>query len=323
MSSLLHAFSGNLLSPSLWQDGVLLLPKPLADAHREYLNDNGWLGKYDPAGSGGAIGGASDEEACDHVVNRFLNSAARMQYVCSDPKDEQADVRDAVLDQLAEGRIHIIDLAAGNGAGTISMLSLICELRRAGSIPQLPLNVSVSAVDFSPAALNHFAALLHKLSPWLAGSGINVELNLCHCDLTVLGDFSETLDGLFMDARDRGACRFLCVISAISGAKKEGVEPMVDSLKYAAAGLSHSKRNSSWLWVEPHVGKSWFTKLADAIQLTLKKIKHKFLSKGDSFSLIADVPMLKDPSTRSFQWRDPHNGTSPLSRVVVLAFRNR
>ena len=323
MSPLLPAFSGKLLSSSLWLDGVLQLPKPLADAHRDYLNDNGWLGKYDPGGSGGAIGGASEEDACDHVVNRFLNSAARMQYVCSDPKDDQTDVRDAVFDQLAEGRIHIIDLAAGNGAGTISMLSLICELRRAGSIPQLPLNVSVSAVDFSPAALNHFAALLNKLSPWLAGAGINVELSLCHCDLTVLGDFCETLDGFFADARDRGVSRFLCVISAISGAKKEGVEPMIDSLKHAAAGLSHSKRSSSWLWVEPHIGKPWFTKLADAIQLTLKKIKHKFWTKGDSFSLTADVPMLKDPGTRSFHWSDPHNGKSALSRVVVLAFRNR
>lgn len=323
MSPLLHAFSGSLLSSTVWHDGVLHLPKPLADAHREYLNENGWLGKYDPAGSAGAIGGASDKEACDHVVNRFLNSAARMQYVCSDPKDEQPDVRDAVLDQLAEGRIHIIDLAAGNGAGTIGMLSLICELRRTGSIPNLPLNIIISAVDFSPAALNHFAALLHKLSPWLAGAGIVVELNLCNCDLTVLGDFSETLDGIFADARGRDVCRFLCVISAISGAKKEGVEPMIDSLKHAAAGLSHSKRSSSWLWVEPHVGKSWFTTLADAIQLTLKKIKHKFSSKGDTFSLTADVPTLKDPAARSFHWSDPHNGKSALSRVIVLAFKNR
>jgi hypothetical protein len=323
MSPLLHAFSGKLLSHSLWRDGVLHLPKPLADAHREYLNDNGWWGRYDPASSGGAIGGASDEEACDHVVNRFLNSAARMQYVCSDPKDEQVDVRNAVLDQLAEGRIHVIDLAAGNGAGTISMLSLICELRRGGLIPQLPLNVCVSAVDFSPAALNHFAALLNKVSPWLAGAGINVDLSLCHCDLTVLGDFSETLDGFFTDARARGVNRFLCVISAISGAKKEGVEPLIDSLKHAAAGLSHSKRSSSWLWVEPNVGKSWFTKLADVVRLTLTKIRHKFSSKGESFSLTADVPMLEDPAARSFSWQDPHNGRSALSWVVVLAFRNR
>ncbi len=299
------------------------MPEPLVDAHRDYLMENGWLGKYDPAGSAGTIGGASAEEACDHVVNRFLNSAARMQYVCSDPKDEQADVRDAVLDQLAEGRIHVIDLAAGNGAGTISMLSLICELRRAGSIPTLPLNVSISAIDFSPAALNHFAAILHKLSPWLASAGIVIELNLFNCDLTILGDFSETLDGIFEHARGRDVRRFLCVISAISGAKKEGVEPMIDSLKLAAAGLSHSKRSSTWLWVEPHVGKSWFTALADSIQLTLKKIKHRFSPKGDSFSLTTDNPMLKDPEARSFHWSDPHMGMSALSHVIVLAFKNR
>lgn len=323
MSPLIHGFSGSLLSPSLWRDDTLHLPKPLSDAHRDYLIENGWLAKYDPASSGGVVGGASNEEACDHVVNRFLNSAARMQYVCADPKDEQADVRDAVLDQLAEGRIHIIDLAAGNGAGTLGILSLISELRRSGSIPQLPLNVCISAIDFSPAALNHFAALLHKLAPWLAGAGINVELSLCHCDLTVLGDFSETLEGFFTDARSRGVRRFLCVISALSGAKKEGVEPMIDALKHAAAGLSHSDRSSSWLWVEPNVGKSWFTKLADVVRLTLTRIRHKFSSKGESFSLTTDVPMLQDPIARSFQWKDPLNGRAAHSWVVVLAFRNR
>ena len=323
MPPLLRAFSGCALSSDLWNEGILHLPTPLSTAHHEYLVENGWLEKYNPAASGGVIGGITDDESCEHVVNRFLNSAARMQYVCSDPKDEQTDVRNAVLDQLAEGRIHIIDIAAGNGAGTISMLSLIAELRRVGSIPRLPLNVSISAVDFSPAALNHFAALLHKLSPWLAGSGINVELNLCHCDLTVLGDFSETLDGFFLDARARQVSRFLCVISAISGARKDGIEPMIDSLKHAAAGLSHSERSSSWLWVEPPVGKPWFTKLADTVQLTLKRIKHKFWSKGDTFALTTDVPMLDDPVTRSFQWRDPHNSHDTQSRVVVLAFRNR
>lgn len=323
MSSLLRAFSGKLLAPSLWKDGALHLPKPLCDAHGEYLNENGWWSKYDPAGAKGTIGGSGDEDACDHVVNRFLNSAARMQYVCSDPRDEQVDVRDAVFDQLAQGRIHVIDLAAGNGAGTISMLSLICELRRTDLIPRLPINVSVSAVDFSPAALNHFAAILDKVMPWLASAGIHVELTLCHCDLTVLGDFSEVLDGFFTDARARGVCRFLCVISAISGARREGVEPMIDSLKHAAASLSHSKRSSSWLWVEPHVGKSWFTKLADVVRLTLTRIQHRFGAKGDSFTLSTDVPMLEDPVPRSFYWNDPHNGKATLSRVVVLAFRNR
>lgn len=323
MSSLLRAFSGKLLTHSLWKDDVLHLPRPLCEAHGEYLTENDWWSKYDPSGAIGVIGGSAAEDACDHVVNRFLNSAARMQYVCSDPKDEQADVRDAVLDQLAHGRIHIIDLAAGNGAGTISMLSLICELRKTGLIPLLPLNVSISAVDFSPAALNHFAAILGKVQPWLAGAGIQVELSLCNCDLTILGDFSEVLDGFFTDARAHGVCRFLCIISAISGAKREGIEPMIDSLKYAAAGLSHRKRSSSWLWVEPHVGKSWFTKIADVVRLTLTRIQHKFWSKGDSFALTTDVPMLDDALPRSFLWHDPHNGRSALSRVIVLAFRNR
>jgi hypothetical protein len=322
MSPLLGAFSGRHLTPSLWRDDALHLPAALVEAHREYLIENGWWSRYSPVGSG-AIGGASEEDACEHVVNRFLNSAARMQFVCSDPRDEQVAIRDAVMDQLAEGRIHIVDLAAGHGAGTLGMLSFIGELRRNGLIPQLPVNICISAVDYSPASLNHFAALLDKVSPWLAEAGINVELSLCHCDLTVLGEFSEALEAFFAEAQARGVKRFLCVISALSGAKKEGMEPMIDSLKHAAAGLSHSKRSSSWLWVEPHIGRSWFTKIADAVRLTLSKVRHKFAPKGETFSLTADVPMLDDPVTRAFDWIDPHNGRSARSHVVVLAFKNR
>lgn len=321
MSFHLSSFMGKDLPSSVWSSGVLYLPEPLASAHKDFLNEQGWLSTYQP-GLGGGTGGQSAQEAQNHVINRFLNSAARMQFVCADPSDDQPEVRDMVFDQLGDGHIYLLDLAAGNGAGTLAMLSLLCELREQKAVPKLPLNVTIVGVDYSAEALNFYADLLGKVSPWFETNGISINLSLALCDLTVSGDFSEVFESFLDDAKKQDVKRFLCVISALSGAGKEGWEKMHDSLKIAAAGLSHKKRSSSWLWVEPHVGKSWPAKFADSVRLVLKKKPFKFFKTGDSYNIQSDIPPLENPVTRNFDWHDPHVGKTAKSRVFVMAFRS-
>lgn len=321
MSSIFSSFFGKDLPPSIWKSNVLYLPVQLSTAHGDFLTKKNWMVNYDPEASGGK-GGESAEEAQEHVTHRFLNSAARMQFVCSDPNDEQPEFRAMILDQLGDGDICLLDLAAGNGAGTLAILSLLCELRSHDKIPKLPLNVSISGVDYSPSALTYYAELLGDITPWLESFGISVTLNLNVCDLTISGDFSEVFESFIDAAKKNNVKRFICVISAISGAKKEGVEQMHDSFKIAAAGLSNKSRSSSWLWVEPHVGKSWPSKFADSLRLTLQKVVHKFRPKGDSYEIETTVPLLSPPETRSFDWHDPHNDRTAKSKVLVMAFKS-
>lgn len=320
---LIFSFLSNSLPTSLWKGNFLYLPLPLAKAHRDFLTRNSWFSEYNPASAGG-VGGDAPEEAREHVINRFLNSAARMQYVCCDPLDEQPEVRQMVLDQLADGHIYLLDIAAGNGAGTLAILSMIADLRENDSLPTFPVNLNITGVDYSPEALNYYAELLAEIDPWLKSKGIVVDLTLSVCDLTISGDFSEALEIFIDDAKASKVKRFLCVISALSGAKKEGLNAMHDSLKIAAAGLSSKKRNTSWLWVEPHVGKSWITKAIDSVRLTLQKVAHKFFPKGDSYDIHVspDVPLLEEPMKRSFKWHDPHLEKVASSHVFVMAFKN-
>lgn len=321
----MRLFSSKLTSKdipsSIWSAGTLYIPAALSDAHKEFLKKKGWFSEYNPSGAGGK-GGETEHEAREHVLHRFLNSAARMQYVCSDPSDEQPEVRDMVFDQLGDGHIYLLDLAAGNGAGVLAMLSFLCELRSLGKVPKLPLNVTIFAIDFSPDALNYYAELLGDLQPWLDQSGIFVRLTLKLCDLTITGDFSEAFEEFLDHSKTDNVKRFFCVISAVSGAKKEGVESMHDSFKIAAAGLSHRARSSSWLWVEPHVGKSWPSKFAESIRLTLRKIVYKFRPKGDSYEIETADPLESESETRTFEWSDPHNGRTTKSRVLVMAFKS-
>lgn len=323
MSSHPPSFFGKDLPISVWNSGVLYIPKALSSAHKEFLLDKGWMAEYQPT-LGGGVGGESAIDAQNHLINRFLNSAARMQFVCSDPNDKQPEVRDMVLDQLGDGHIYLLDLAAGNGAGTLAMLSLLCELRMQKAIPKLPLNVVIVGIDYSAEALNYYAELLERIRPWLENYGISISLSLSVCDLTVTGEFSEVLESFFDDAKEKNVKRFMCVISALSGAGKEGWEKMHDSIKITAAGLSHRKRSSSWLWVEPHVGKSWPTKFADSVRLILKKVPFKFFKKGESYDIQVEngMELLSNPDTSTFDWFDPHKGANAKSHVFVMAFRS-
>ena len=315
------AITGSSLPERLWSSKVLHLPTYLVDAHRSFLTDKDWMDEYSPNSAGGK-GGESAEEAKEHVINRFLNSAARMQYVCSDPSDEQPDIRSTLLEQMADGQVDLLDLAAGNGSGTLAILALLCELRNEKLIPKLPLNVLIRGVDFSAVALNFYAEILGKIEAWLQKEGIEVCLELSVCNLLVPGEFNEVLEDFFERAKSRKVRRFLCVISAISGVKKEGVEGMRDSLASAASWLSSRNRNSSILWVEPVVGKTWINKVIESISLTLKQVAHVFAKKDDSFQIKSEGYIPLNLIGRNFTWFDPHLSKKAKSHVTVVAMRN-
>lgn len=314
-------FKGKNLPTSVWNSDVLYLPEPLASAHKEFLINNGLMDSYLPNQQGG-VGGKATEDALEHFINRFLNSAARMQFVCSSPDDEQPEVREMVFDQLGDGQIFLLDLAAGNGAGTLAMLSLLCELRLQKAIPKLPVNITILGIDFSEDALSYYQEMIEKLKPWIATAGFELSLKTEVCDLAVSGDFNEVLESFFDKAKQHKVNRFLCVISALSGAGKEGFEQMHDSLKIAAAKLSHSKRNSSWLWVEPYLNKAWLQQFIDTIRLVLSKIPNFLSKKADAYEIKTEVSLLPCLEKRKFEWHDPYLSKIAKSHVVVMAFKN-
>lgn len=315
-------YSAKFLPKTIWNSNIMYFPSVLSGAHRAGLESNGWMELYLSGNEEkGVIGGASKEDADRHFIHRFLNSAARAQWVCADPKNDNCDIRDMVFYQLADGKLFLLDIACGNGAGTLAILSLICELRELRLMPKLPVNVFILGVDYSPAALLLYQQTLTKISPWLENNGIKVLLESVPCDLKVPGDFDESLDYFFDEANKHGTNRFLCIISAITGIGKDGLEELHDSLKLAATRLSHKRRSSSWLWIEPHTNKSWPFQFANSIRLILKKIYHKFVKKGEGYSVVSEYPLIPDPVSQKFDWLDPHNSKKVSSRVMVMAFR--
>lgn len=309
---------------SVWKDDSVIIPIVLSKAHREILenNLNLWKDYLDHENGKGSIGGDDEGSAVTHFVYRFLNSAARCQYVCSDPKGEQVQVREAILDQLGEGNLFILDLAAGNGAGTLAILSLIFELRSKNLLPTWALNVTITAVDYSSDALQFYDDTLNLIIHDLETQGIKVTLNVRNCDLKIPASFGEILEDFFDDAKAKKIKRFLCIISAITGVKKHGFMQIHESFKLAATGLASSKRNSTWVWIEPAPKKNWHIPFANEIMLLLKKLPFVVKYKGEEKTIETTVALDNNPTPRSFKWVDPHKNCEVKSDVVVVEFKN-
>ena len=83
-----------------------------------------------------SLGGDTTEAATDHFVWRFLNSAARAEYVCADPVGVNRPAKNLLLEQLTDGAVQILDIAAGHGAGTLAILSFIGAMREQSMLPK-------------------------------------------------------------------------------------------------------------------------------------------------------------------------------------------
>ena len=100
-------------------------------SHKEICIFLGIFENYETAltTTSGVIGGELEDESKQHLLTRFLNSAARTQVIAciEDPCCEYISIE--VLSLLNAGHIYLIDIAAGHGAGTMSILNTICKMR--------------------------------------------------------------------------------------------------------------------------------------------------------------------------------------------------
>lgn len=309
------------LPDSIWSNGVLYLPITLSKTHKDQLSALGMLENYiAQPNKAGDVGGNTAEAAIEHFVWRFLNSAARAEYVCADPFGINQPAKNLLLEQLTDGSVQILDIAAGHGAGTLAILSFVAAMREQSKLPRLPLNVAVRALDFSAHALARYQNVASTLSPWLAEQGIQLSVEASLVDLQLQGEVSHALDTFFKDAQTSGCKRFLCVLSAISGAGPDAISEMQGSFQEIASRIGNQP-GGSWVWLEPPVSGTWFQNFVTGVFFTLKKIKHKLIHKGSTFTLASTTSVFPGFSSEGckFKWRDPHTGSDLTSHVRVLS----
>ena len=259
----------NHLPRTLWQDDVLHLSDDIHDVFEAKLKQLGLFETalaYDGKGPGGH-GGASRKETYEHFYKRYLNSVSRIQCVMLDPHDAFQGIPRDLLLTLSSHRISILDIPCGAGAGTISALMTLKELRMAGIVPMTPLSVKILGADISPYALDLYRDQLGQLVPILAGVGISVRLETRTWDATDVQQTNNLIDDYLEGAGAHN--EYFVIVANLSGASKTLFQQFEESFKQIWIRLSgRASKFSTILWVEPNRkdGASLFKKLVETVK---------------------------------------------------------
>lgn len=159
---------------ALWSGDVLRIGEALSDEYLKRLENEGLLDLARARAHQGEAGGAGRDESDRHFAYQFANSAARTVYVCIDPLDALEDVSGIIRQYFTDGRVLLVEVPCGAGAGALGLLSAIYEQRQAGLLPTLPLCVDVLGGDVSLRGTEHFGSLIGQLIPQLITQGIDV-----------------------------------------------------------------------------------------------------------------------------------------------------
>lgn len=236
---------------SLWVPRKLSLPALLRTIYEGELTARGLLeiAREGIKKRGGIFGGASREETDEHLAHRFAASSARLEFCVLGPDGDFHRISDALLSTFSEGEIAVLDLPCGTGAASASLVSTLTHLRREGSLPRLPLRLSITAGDFSAPAREVFQSLLNQIVGPAGDKGIGLEFQAAHWDATRSDSTAALMDDWF--AHSHLATEWVVLITNFSGTlnNQTAFDEFKPCLEHIAARL-HDRR-ATLVWIEP------------------------------------------------------------------------
>ena len=212
----MKALPHGCIPAQLWEHDVVHMPSAVAGIYTEYLKH---LGLYNEAlerapDDAELEGGSSDEATMAHFTHRFAASAVRLEYLVLDPYDAFGEIPSDLLVTLADGRIAVLDVPCGTGAGTLGLLGTLAELRAQQASASLPLTLHITAGDVASKALDIYEALLCRTAPWLRSQGIQVHWEIAPWDAEQPNTTAALVDRWFHMAE--GAEEYVVLIAAFS-----------------------------------------------------------------------------------------------------------
>jgi hypothetical protein len=252
---------------TIWSEATLHLPDSLGLSYRTLLEQRGL---YDSALGGdrtgkGPIGGEGTDATYDHFTQRFAVSATRLEYIACDPKETFHTAAHDLHISFGTGSIAVLDVPCGAGASIFGFLCTLAELRNHGTLPRLPLNVSIVAGDCSTAALELYKDLVELIRPELSRQGILITYQTRGWRAEEPTTSADIVDQWF--AMSPAAREYYVFICNFSGEARLHFRDFERSFEHIAERL-HSKK-STMLWVEPGSMKnahSFFSKLVTLFQ---------------------------------------------------------
>ena len=247
-----------LLKPSdipvtLYQNAdSLRLATHLEESYYNVLEVAGLLDEALTASVQGDIGGASDEETAAHFAKNFSGSCARVQLAVLDPKGHLEDASDLFIRAFSGGRVAMLDIPCGCGAGAATLLTVISELRRASILPREPLDVMLVAGDKSDSAIQHANNIFTNLLPSLHDQAIFLTTRFVSWDMLDADSTTNLLNTWLTHGTE---CReHFVLIPNCSGFLANNLRRAEERLGeiFRWAGV----RRSTIVWVEPQTKKA-------------------------------------------------------------------
>jgi len=288
------------LPGTLWRKGRYYVARHLQSVYvKELTARNLFFAASTPNKEKKVYGGASLEATNDHFAYRFCASVMRLQNALLDTQGKFGDVPKDIIQTFSSHRVSMLDIPCGTGAGGLGLISVIHELRLAGLVPTLPLDIDILAGDVSPYALEIYRSQMNDLAAVVKSAGIGITLTTIVWDAFDLAS-SNKLCSVWENAAFQGVEGFVLVTN-FSGAGDKMFPQLQESFRHISVRVSH--KNDTLLWVEPGgpSGKSFLSKVLKSI--------------GSLFGH-AHAETQEPPCSEAKWWHDLHNCEHPVKTAI-------
>ncbi len=294
-----------MIPKKLWNEEILFQSDELIKVYKNKLIE---LSLYDHAKNhkeegNGATGGMNTDETQKHFAERFLTSSARVQFITINPRGDFGHVSRDLQSTFGSGRISILDIPGGTGAGILSLLCNIAELRVYSQLPRLPLYINIMGGDYSESALSIYMELLNEIKGYLETQLIYIQYQTCQWDALDPPSTNILLNSWLRDEDESE--EFYILMSAFSGVGSSVYKKFTHSFDFIQTRISHL--SSTIIFIEPTTNEAgYFFKHINKI---IEKIEIFLLGKEES------------TEQNRFTWYDPIRNNNAKSGVAIKLYR--
>jgi len=260
---------------SLWNpaQGLLRLPESLSTIYATEIEARNLIElalKFEPEQS--PIGGISLADTELHFATRFSGSSGRAALPILDPKDELGPASDRIIGALAGGKVAILDIPCGTGAGSAALLTTLASLREQDCIPCHPLQIRLLGGDKSEHALKVASSVWSRLVPVLMAQGIELSHETLEWDVKD-AESTTTLISAWVNAGRDARIHFILAsnFSGFLGNKgnlKDSEAQLGEIFRWAGT------KAAQIVWIEPQttIAESFLVRLLEKAKAKLTRL---------------------------------------------------
>ncbi len=261
----------------LWKDANLLQLSPdLVGSYRVVLEATGLFDVALTATAQGDIGGEGAKDTADHFTRNFSGSCGRVQLAVLDPKQTLGEASNHFIRTFSGGKVALLDIPSGSGAGSATVLSAIAHLRKQSILPRTPLDVWLVAGDKSQAALENASRMLDALEPHLERQAIFIHPKYVVWDMLDAGSTVKLIHAWAKEHAPHDCREYFTLTANCSGfLQHEG------NFKKAEAQLEQimawsGQLKSTFMWIEPSTNAATHRMLPIVASRLWNKVKSFF-----------------------------------------------